>query len=107
VEHYHLLRRAPNGQAPLSFGPALAWADAATLPLALLSPDMHNRVILDQVFRGLALQVAPALETNSVLALLVAVQSGSLCAVLPGSLVATLAGQPQRRFDLSCPSSRN
>lgn len=94
VEHYHLLRRAANGQAPLSFGRALAWADAAQLPLALLSPDMHNRVILDQVFRGLALQVTPALETNSVLALLVAVQSGSLCAVLPGSLVATLAGQP-------------
>jgi DNA-binding transcriptional LysR family regulator len=96
VEHYHLLQRtdpARNG-AGLQFGAPLAWAEAAALPLALLSPEMHNRVILDEVFRGLGLAVRPAFETNSVLALLVAVQSGALAAVLPGALVATLGGTP-------------
>jgi DNA-binding transcriptional LysR family regulator len=96
VEHYHLLQRrddAHNG-AGLQFGAPLAWSEAAALPLALLSPDMHNRVILDEVFRGLGLAVTPAFETNSVLALLVAVQSGPLAAVLPGALVATLGGTP-------------
>ena len=96
VEHYHLLQQVGESRAGagLQFGPPLAWAEAASLPLALLSPEMHNRVILDEVFRGLALAVTPAFETNSVLALLVAVQSGALAAVLPGALVATLGGTP-------------
>lgn len=94
VEHYHLLQRSKTDRMPLRFGAPTTWAEAAALPLALLSPDMHNRVILDQVFRGLALDVQPALETNAVLALLVAVQSGAVAAVLPGALVATLVGQP-------------
>jgi DNA-binding transcriptional LysR family regulator len=45
---------------------------------------------LDGVFRALGLTVRPALETDSVLALLVAVQSGDLAAVLPGALVGAL-----------------
>jgi DNA-binding transcriptional LysR family regulator len=89
VEHYHLLQRCDG--SGLRFGAPLAWGEAAALPLALLSPEMHNRAILDEVFRGLGLAVAPAFETNSVLALLVAVQSGALAAVLPGALVATAA----------------
>jgi DNA-binding transcriptional LysR family regulator len=99
VEHYHLLRRT-DVAAPrlpslphLRFGAPLRWADAAGLPMCMLSPEMHNRVILDQVFAGLGLKVRPALETNSVAALLAAVQAGPLAAVLPGALVATLAGQ--------------
>lgn len=93
VEHYHLLQRAEGLPPGLHFGAPVAWAEAATLPLAMLSPEMHNRVILDEVFRGLQLAVTPALETNSVLALLVAVQGSALAAVLPGALVATLGGQ--------------
>jgi DNA-binding transcriptional LysR family regulator len=68
----------------------MSWAEAAALPLALLSAEMHHRVILDQLFQSLALTVSPQLETNAVLALVVAVQSGALAAVLPGAVVATL-----------------
>ena len=93
VEHHYLLQRAERAAAGLRFGAPISWAEAATRPLALLSAEMHNRVILDEVFRELGLKVQPALETNSVLALLVAVQSGPLAAVLPGALVATLAMQ--------------
>jgi DNA-binding transcriptional LysR family regulator len=46
------------------------------------------------VFTGLGLKVQPVLETDSVLALVVAVQAGPLAAVLPGALVATVAPQP-------------
>jgi DNA-binding transcriptional LysR family regulator len=91
VERYHLLQRSAGG-AGLQFGPPATWAEAAALPLALLSPDMHNRVLLDAVFAQQGLQVQPAFETNSVFALLLAVQQGTLAAVLPGALVATLAG---------------
>jgi DNA-binding transcriptional LysR family regulator len=93
VEHYHLLRRTEDVAPRLRFGAPLRWADAAVLPMCMLSPEMHNRVILDQVFAGLGLRVRPALETNSVAALLAAVQAGPLAAVLPGALVATLTGQ--------------
>ncbi len=109
VERYYLLQRqAPlpaaaaagpfpppaDGAPALQRGPALAWAEAAQQPLALLSPDMHNRAIVDGIFAGLGLKVQPAFETNAVLALLAAVQAGQLAAVLPGALVSTLAGQP-------------
>jgi DNA-binding transcriptional LysR family regulator len=93
VEHYHLLQRADRATPGLRFGAPMRWAEAAALPLALLSPEMHNRMILDQVFSSLALEVRPALETNSELALLVAVQSGTLAAVLPGALVGTVLAQ--------------
>jgi DNA-binding transcriptional LysR family regulator len=92
VEHYHLLQRCEPSGGGLRFAEPIGWAEAAALPLAMLSAEMHNRAILDHTFQSLQLQVQPALETNSVLALLVAVQSGALAAVLPGALVSTLAG---------------
>lgn len=93
VEHYHLLRRVEDAAPRLRFGAPLRWADAATLPMCMLSPEMHNRAILDRHFASLGIVVRPALETNSVTALLAAVQAGPLAAVLPGALVATLTGQ--------------
>jgi DNA-binding transcriptional LysR family regulator len=93
IEHYHLLRRVAYGGRTLHFGVPLRWADAAALPLCMLSPDMHNRAILDRVFRELGLAVQPVIETNSVMALLAAVQGSQLGAVLPGALVSTVMGQ--------------
>ena len=94
VEHYHLLRRVAHGGPALHFGVPLRWADAAAHPLCLLAPEMHNRAILDGVFRDLGLDVQPVIETNSVMALLAAVQASQLVAVLPGALVSTVTGQP-------------
>lgn len=80
--------------AGLPFGPPTTWARAVEQPLCLLTPEMHHRALLERVFAGLGLQVRPALETDSVLALVVAVQAGPLAAVMPGALVATVAPQP-------------
>jgi DNA-binding transcriptional LysR family regulator len=94
VEHYHLLRRVAHGGPTLHFGVPLRWADAAAHPLCMLSPEMHNRSILDRAFRDLGLEVQPVVETNSVMAMLAAVQaSHRLVAVLPGALVSTVMGQ--------------
>ncbi len=92
-ERYYLLQRAPAPGSGLQRGEALGWAEAATHRLALLAPEMHNRAIVDGIFAGLGLMVQPALETNSVLALLAAVQAGGLATVLPGAMVSTVAGQ--------------
>jgi DNA-binding transcriptional LysR family regulator len=89
VEHHHLLQGVPAQPAAPDTGSPVAWADAAALPLCLLSPEMHHRAIVDGVFASVGLPVRPVLETNSVLALLAAVAAGGLAAVLPGALVAT------------------
>lgn len=96
VEHYFLLRRAPSqrkGQAHgLQMGPPMAWADAAKLPLCLLTPEMHNRSLVDGAFRSAGTTVMPAMETDSVLTLALSVVAGELCSVLPGALVDAVRG---------------
>lgn len=95
-EQYHLLWRSEGAGAQgvgLAAGPPMSWQQAVEHPLCLLTPEMHHRVLLERVFAGLGLQVRPALETDSVLALVVAVQAGRLAAVMPGALVATVAPQ--------------
>ena len=60
----------------LRVGPAIGWREAAQLPLCLLTPDMHNRSIVDSAFAGLGLAVKPVMETNSILALALSVKAG-------------------------------
>lgn len=98
VEHYFLLRRRVDGPAAkdaaaLRIGHPIGWAEAAQVPLCLLTPEMHNRVIIDRAFAEAGAAVKPAIETNSVLALALSVQqSETLCAVLPGAMVDTVRG---------------
>lgn len=96
VEHYFLLRRAERGDAAaLRIGEPIGWARAAELPLCLLTPEMHNRSIVDQAFKTAGAVVSPAIETNSVLTLALSVLSGQVCAVLPGAMVDAVRGQGQ------------
>lgn len=101
VERYYLLQRRAaeppglpgraNAPGP-GRGQPMPWAQAARLPLALLAPEMHNRAIVNGIFSALGLRVKPWLETNSVLALVTAVQAGDLAAVLPGAVVGAVSG---------------
>lgn len=87
-EHYFLLRRAAQpGEQGLHRGPPLSWAEAATLPLCLLGPEMHNRTIVDAAFAAAGLQPLPAIETNSILGLALCAAAGRVCSVMPGALV--------------------
>ncbi len=101
-EHYFLMRRSDRpAQATspdLQWGPPLGWQDAAVLPLCLLTPDMHNRSLVDAAFAQAGVQVQPAIETNSVMTLLQCLQespAGALASVLPGALVGTVRSQPE------------
>ena len=90
TERYFLVRRTGFAGAPrtkLHLGPAIVWREAAQLPLCLLTPEMHNRSIVDSAFAGLGLQVKPVMETNSILALALSVVAGEVCSILPGALV--------------------
>jgi DNA-binding transcriptional LysR family regulator len=70
TEHYFLLRRADTPQDDgLRIGQPLTWQQAGRFPLCLLTTEMHNRTIVDAALRQAGVQVAPAMETNSILAM--------------------------------------
>lgn len=93
VEQYFLLRRADvRAGAPLHLGAVVNWRDAASMPLCLLTPEMHNRTIVDTAFREAGLDVRPAIETNSIVTMVLSVLDGEVCAVLPGALLALVRG---------------
>jgi DNA-binding transcriptional LysR family regulator len=93
TEHYFLLRKAVKRHKDgLHIGEPMEWKEAAELPLCLLTPEMHNRTIVDTAFRGAGVSVQPAMETNSIMTMMLSVVDGNVCSVLPGSLVDTLRG---------------
>lgn len=102
-ERLYLVTSAPRSARsrslpPSRFGEPLPWAETVGLALCLLTPDMHNRSIVDDAFARAGVQVRPVMETNSVLSLSLAVRSGSLVSVMPGALVSSLCDVPGLRF---------
>jgi DNA-binding transcriptional LysR family regulator len=62
-ERYLLLTRADG---PFAGRSTVEWAEAGTVPLCLLTPDMQNRRILDATFQAAGVAVEPTVETNSI-----------------------------------------
>ena len=86
-ETYVLL--APAGLAPRKRG-TITWSEAASLPLCLLSKDMHFRQIVDEVFDEAGLHPEPVMETNAFTAALAQVTNGSAATIAPDKLVESL-----------------
>jgi DNA-binding transcriptional LysR family regulator len=63
--------------------PAVGWAEAATLPLCLLTPDMQNRRILDMHFHEAGAEIHASVETNSLLTLWSHLRFGHWSSVVP------------------------
>jgi DNA-binding transcriptional LysR family regulator len=72
-EHYLLITAATSD---LGARGTVSWRSAATLPLCLLSPDMQHRRIVDDAFRAAGAVPEPAVETNSVSALVAHARTG-------------------------------
>lgn len=94
TERYFLLQRAARpAKNGLQFvRKPMSWKAAATLPLCLLTPEMHNRTIVDAAFRHAGIEVKPVIETNSILTLGLTVLVGEVRSILPGALVGVLRG---------------
>jgi DNA-binding transcriptional LysR family regulator len=93
TEHYFLLRRAAKPHASeLQIGVHMSWAEVAKLPLCLLTPEMHNRTIVDAAFITAGAPVRPVMETNSILTMALSVVAGNVCSVMPGALVGAVRG---------------
>lgn len=73
----------------------IGWRDIATLPLCLMTPDMQNRRIVDQMLRDAGAPNEAALESNSVLALMAHVASGHWSSIVPVSLVRNVGLPPK------------
>lgn len=66
------------------------WAEAASLPLCLLTPDMQNRRIADAAFTMAGHTVLPAVETNSIINIFTFVKNGPWSSIVPGQLLALM-----------------
>jgi len=66
------------------------WAEAANLPLCLLSKDMHFRRVVDDVFESAGLKPEPVMETNAFTAALAQVSNKSAATIAPAKLVDSL-----------------
>jgi DNA-binding transcriptional LysR family regulator len=97
TEHYFLVRKLSANtlgetRPRMQLGEKISWKEAATLPMCLLTPDMHNRTIVDKAFSNAGVYVKPIIETNSILTLALSVVAGEVCSILPGALVDAVRG---------------
>lgn len=73
---------------------AIAWAEAAELPLSLLEPGMQNRRILDRTFEEVGARSQVISETNALTISMVMAKQGICATVVPQVLVETLGPLP-------------
>ena len=78
-ERYVLLTAV---SALLEERPTVTWAEAATLPLCLLTEDMQNRRIVNGIFREAGTAPQPTIETNSISTLYAHIRDGMWSSVV-------------------------
>jgi DNA-binding transcriptional LysR family regulator len=86
-EQYRLLT---SEDSPLGNRDKVTWAEVAKIPLCLLTPDMQNRRIIDQLLRAAGGTPDPTLESNSMIVLFSHVRTGRWASVMPEKLADTL-----------------
>ena len=60
----------------------IAWSELAALPLCLFAPSLQQRRIIDEALRRRGVEVRPAIETDSILALTTHVRTGRWVSVV-------------------------
>ena len=94
-EHYCLLIAADD---PLGGRAEVTWAEVGQIPLCLLTPDMQNRRIVDELLRAAgAADATPRLESDSMIVLFSHVLTRQWASVMPAILVETLGLSAQIR----------
>ena len=90
-ERFRLICRAGG---PFAGRRSVRWAELAGLRLALLTPDMQNRRIIDRVLRDAGAAPAVSVESDSMVALLSHLRTGEWASILPVQWMETLALAP-------------
>lgn len=86
-ERYCLFVRLDD---PLARLKTVSWAEAATHPLALLTPNMQNRRIIDRAFQSVGAKPVTRVETNSMMNLCANVRETGLASIMPEFVRSTL-----------------
>jgi DNA-binding transcriptional LysR family regulator len=86
-EEYRLLASADS---PLGDRDQVTWAEVGKVPLCLLTPDMQNRRIIETLLREAGSDVAPTLESDSIIVLFSHVRTGKWASVMPAKLAESL-----------------
>ena len=86
-EQYRLLT---SSDSPLGNRDKVTWAEVGKVPLCLLTPDMQTRRIIEQLLRQAGADVAPTLESNSIVVLFAHVRTGRWASVMPAKLAEVL-----------------
>jgi DNA-binding transcriptional LysR family regulator len=86
-ERYCLLTSA---EATLGNRDNVTWAEVSRVPLCLLTPDMQNRRIIEQLLRAAGGEPKPMLESNSMIVLFAHVRTGQWASVMPEKLAEAL-----------------
>ena len=68
----------------------VGWSEIAALPLALLTPDMQNRRIIDRRLLKAGGEFRPVLESNSMIVLVSHVRTGRWCSIMPSVMAEEL-----------------
>ncbi|MGL4281994.1 MAG: LysR family transcriptional regulator [Albidovulum sp.] len=82
-ESYRLLVASTRPEARL---PAISWAEAAALPLCLLTGDMQNRRIINQHLSEAGADVRARVESNSSIVLIAHVSTGRWVSIVAEAL---------------------
>jgi DNA-binding transcriptional LysR family regulator len=86
-ERYQLITAKDS---PLGNRAKVTWAEVAQIPLCLLTPDMQNRRIIEQLLRAAGGDPQPTLESNVMIVLFAHVRTGKWASVIPQKVVETL-----------------
>jgi DNA-binding transcriptional LysR family regulator len=86
-EEYRLL---VSSEGPFGDRDTVTWAEAGKVPLCLLTPDMQNRRIIEDLLRQAGTEVAPTLESDSIVVLFAHVRTGQWASVMPAKLAEVL-----------------
>jgi DNA-binding transcriptional LysR family regulator len=87
TETYRLLT---SSSGMLGDRESVTWAEVATVPLCLLTPNMQNRRIIDRLLAEAGARPIATLESNSVIVLFSHVRTGRWASVMPDKLASTL-----------------
>lgn len=101
VEEIHLYEESYLLAAPEAMIEGLSeipWAEAAALPLCLLTPTMQNRQILERIFAGQGVRPNVVTETNVLTIAWLQLASGRAAAILPERLTLSQPPLPHTRF---------
>jgi DNA-binding transcriptional LysR family regulator len=90
-ERFRLICRAGG---PFAGRRSVRWAELKDLRLALLTPDMQNRRIIDRALHQAGVDTAASVESDSMTALLSHLGTGNWVSILPEQWMGTLALAP-------------